>query len=382
LPRKAKSSDTSDSEGIESALLEQGEETSSGRRRSRSTETKGRGAFWVSSGSDLMDIVVGGGRGYGYETGLVVVLESDSGHGKSFAGHEIIAAAYHKHKDKCKWQYQDVESGCTFDSKTLYGVEIMPPRVEDRVRPQTVEDCLNEIVIFGEKIKEDEFGIIVVDSIDGLLSTDTKERVDKRANLYAKGKDLDEGSYGMQKAKFLSQEFFPTINALAERKNLLIIIMAQYREAAGQYGAKKVLSNGKALPYYPHIRVKFLKKEEIEIKGRAIGAVIQAETVKMKGPAPFRKCNVVLHYSRGIDNTTTNIDYLYDLRTAERAELKKSASEQMLAWDDKEMNRLDLIRYIEDNNQDVMLTKAVHEKWEAEEAEAAKQLEGRKSRYA
>jgi hypothetical protein len=276
--------------------------------------------------------------------------------------------------------YLDVESGATINSKHLYGFEIMPPNVEDRVRPKTVEEALNEIVLFGNKMKKDEFGIVILDSLDGLLAENTQERVEKRASLYAKGKEFDEGSYGMAKAKFLSQEFFPTINALAEEKNLLIIIMAQYREAQGQYGSKKVLSNGKALPYYPHVRVKFVKKDEIEIKGRAIGAVLQAETTKMKGPRPFRNCYVTLHYSRGIDNTATNIDYLYDLRTAERGELKKVA-DNPLTWDDQELTRDALIRYIEENDLESELSKRVHEKWEAEEAQAAKPLEGRKSRY-
>lgn len=380
MPRKAVSSDISTNED-QNAPAKKGLEGESPLGENTSNSTKGRGEFWISSGSDLMDIIVGGGRGYGFETGLVCLFESDSGSGKTFVGHEVIASAYHEYKNKCEWLYLDCESGSTIDSKQLYGFEVMPPNVEDRIRPKTVEECLNEIIIFGNKKKKNNFGIIIVDSIDGLLSEDTQNRVEKRASLYSKGKEYDEGSYGMAKAKFLSQEFFPTINALAEEKNILIIIMAQYREAQGQYGSKKVLSNGKALPYYPHIRVKFVKKEEIEIKGRTIGAVIQAETTKMKGPRPFRSCYVVLHYSRGIDNTATNIDYLYDLRTVERGELKKSAIEGTLTWDDQELTRSDLIRYVERNNLEKELSKRVHAKWEEEEAKAMKELEGRKNRY-
>ena len=379
MPRKAKSEDTGIKEEIEASLT-QGAGVTKAKKSTSSSAT--RGVAWISSGSDLMDIVVGGGRGYGYETGLVVLFESDSGHGKSFMGHEAIAAGYHRYKEKCKWLYLDVESGATFDSKALYGVEIMPPNVEDRSRPETIEDCLNEIVLFGDKVKEGEFGIVVVDSIDGLLSEDTKKRINDRASAYSKEKEFDKGSYGMAKAKFLSQEFFPTINALAERKNLLIILMAQYREAQGQYGPKKVLSNGKALPYYPHIRLKFLKKEEIEIKGRPIGAVLEVTTVKMKGPRPFRHCYIVLHYTRGVDNILTSIDYLYDLRTAERGELKKSAEEKPLKFEEVELPRLELARHIETNNLESKLKRMVLDKWEDEEDAAMKQLEGRKAKYA
>jgi RecA/RadA recombinase len=378
LPRKAKSDDTEIKEEIAAVVMQEGEGS---KATKRTTSTKGRGAYWISSGSDLMDEVVGGGRGLGYETGLVVVFESDSGHGKSFAGHEVVAAAYHKYKEKCKWLYLDVESGATFDSKALYGFEIMPPNVEDRSRPQTIEDCLNEIVLFGNKIKDKEFGVVIIDSIDGLMAEEMQDRVQNRATAYSKEKEFDKGSYGMQKAKFLSQEFFPTVNALAEKKNLLIIIMAQYREAQGQYGAKKVLSNGKAMPYYPHIRVKFLKKNEIEIKGRPIGAVLQVETTKMKGPRPYRHCYVVLHYTRGIDNVLTNIDYLYDLRTADRGDLKKGAEEKALPFEEVSLPRLELAKYIEQNNLEGRLSRKVLDMWEDEEEQAMKQLEGRKARY-
>lgn len=376
MPRKAKSNEDSTSEEIEATILKGG-----GSRGQKPSDTA-RGAFWVNSGSDLMDLVVGGGRGLGYETGMSVLFEASSSAGKSFLAHEVIASAYHKYKEKCKWLYLDVESGCTFDSKALYGIEIMPANVGDRKRPTTLEDCHAEIMNFGETVKSGEFGIVVVDSLDGLMSEDTEERVSERARLYAKGKEYDKGSFGMQKAKYLSQEFFPSVNAMVEKKNILLILVSQYRESAGQYGPRNVISGGKALTFYTHARVKFQKKEEIEIKGRTLGAVISVETVKMKGPRPYRNCLITIFYTRGIDNVTSNVDYLYDLRTAERGELKKNAEEKELKWKDQVLTREALIRYIEEHNEEEELSAAVREKWEAEEIQAAKMLEGRKTRYA
>jgi RecA/RadA recombinase len=383
LPKKAQSENTTTNE--ENNVLE--EKTGQGvdslvSSNSDTKKEKGRGAYWISSGSDLMDEVVGGGRGSGYETGMSILFEANSSAGKSFLAHEVIASAYHRYKDKCKWLYLDCESGCTFDSKALYGVEIMPPNVSERKRPSTIEDCFAEIKLFGESKKDDEFGIVVIDSIDGLTSEDTETRSEERVKQYSKGKDFDKGSYGMAKAKFLSQEFFPLLNEMVERKNILLIIVAQYRQAAGQYGPKTTISNGDAIKFYPHARVKFTKKEEIEVKGRSVGAVIEVQTIKMKGPRPYRSCYITMHYTRGIDNVTTNIDYLYDLRTAERGELKKAAETNLLDWDGNMLTRQQLIRYIEDNNLERELRKRVSLRWEEEEAIAGKLLEGRKNRYA
>lgn len=341
-----------------------------------------RGAYWVSSGSDLMDLVVGGGRGMGYETGMSIIFEANSSAGKSFLAHEVIAAAYHKYGPKFKWEYLDCESGCTFDSRVMWGVEVMPPAVEDRKRPETIEECFSTIMAFLNKLEGDEFGVLIVDSIDGLLSEAGDDRANKRVEAFEKGKEFDEKSYGMEKAKYLSQEFWPKINSEIEKKNCILIGVSQYREAQGQYGSVKKISNGQAITYYPHARVKFTKKNDIVVKGRAIGAVIEVETIKMKGPWPYRSCFVTLYFTKGIDNTATNIDYLFDFRTKERGELSKT-SQTGLSWKEgmDKMDRETMIRYVEENNLEGELRDRVIVRWYEEEKEAAKQLEGRKSRY-
>ena len=379
MPRKAKSDDTGTREEIEASLT-QGAGRTKAKKGTSSSAT--RGVAWISSGSDLMDEVVGGGRGLGYETGMSVLFEAMSSAGKSFLAHEVIASAYHKYKEKCKWLYLDVESGCTFDSKQLYGVEIMPVNVEDRKRPETIEDCFSEIMLFGETIKEGEIGIAVVDSIDGLLSEETETAADERVKNYKKGSDKNDGLRGQQKALFLSRIFWPKINSMIEKKNILLIVVSQYRQAAGQYGPRNTISNGEAIKFYVHARVKFRKVNEIEVSGRPIGAVVEVSTVKLKGPRPYRSCPFILYYSRGVDNIETSIDYLYDLRTAKECDFKKGSEEKLLKFEDVELNRHDLIRHIEQGKLESKLKRMVLDKWEDEEDAAMKPLEGRKSRYA
>ena len=339
-----------------------------------------RKSIWIPSGSDLIDLVVGGGRGRGYEAGQVINVCANSGQGKSFMCCEIIANAYAKYKNKCKWVYDDCESGFTFDTKGLYGIEIIPNNPQEVVRSPTIEKCYTNVLTFLQDLKDDEFGIYVIDSIDGLVSDEIEDMTDERMKAHKAGKDYDKGSYQGGKPKFLSSQFLPTVAREAEKKNCLVIIVSQLRDnvGGGLYAPKDRVSNGRALLFYSHARVWYTTKQTIEHKDKAIGVVLSITTKKLKGPRPYRDCLVSLHFRRGIDNVGSNIDYLYDTRTPDRGELKKRA---VAEWDGVEYSRDDLIAYIEENNLEDELSRRVIEKWETAEEEAEKEVDVRKKRF-
>lgn len=342
-----------------------------------------RGAVWISSGSDLVDLVVGGGRGYGYESGMVINIPGPSGGSKTFQACEIVANAYHRYKEKLKWVYDDCESGFTFDTKALYGFEIMPFKPEDRTRSKTIQDAFGNIMTFLDSIKPEEFGIYVLDSLDGLVSDEIEDQVEDRLEAHKKGKTYDKGSYQGEKPKFLSSVFLPKIAERAETKNCLIIITSQLRDnvGGGMYAPKDRVSNGRALLFYCHARIWVKEMERIERGNRVIGSVVHVTTKKVKGPRPFRECMMLLYFQYGVDNIGTNVDYLYELRSMKTGELLSAASKELL-WDGvASANRDALIRYIEENNLERELTARVVNKWEDEEKEASKIIEGRKARF-
>ena len=319
--------------------------------------------IWISTGCDLMDLAVGGGRGYGYPAGKIINIVGDKSSGKSFLATELVASAYHQYGDKLKFVYDDCESGFTFDTLNLYGFEILPVKEEDRFKSKTVQELYSNVRTFLDKIKSDEFGIYVVDSLDGLSSDEIEELANKRYNAFKKGKDFDKGSYRMESAKFLSQEFFKTLADDIQEKNVLLVFISQIRYNIDFFSFEKYSRNGgKALDFYAYAVIWLATMGKLKVKNTPVGVIVKAKITKLKAPRPFRECTFSLLFDYGLDNIGSSLDFLYDLR-GERGELLKSA--QSIKWDDNDpYDRKSLISYIEDNNLQPELRKRVIRKWE------------------
>lgn len=341
-----------------------------GRPKKEQTEdtVKDKGTFYFTTGSTLLDLVVGGGErigfGRGYEAGTIARDWGDSSSSKSFKACELIAANYYKYKDKFKWVYDDCESGFKFDTKSLYGFEIMPQNIEDRFHSKTVEDWYCNLRIFLKSLKDDEIGIYVLDSLDGLSSKELNERGDERLKAYEKGKEFDQGSYQMGSAKFLSQEFFRTLSSDLQDKKCLLYVISQERDnvGGGMYAPKNKASGGRAIRFFETVRIHTKARKKIEKSDLPIGVVVEIDAEKVRNPRPFRKCTIPIYFTYGMDNIGANIDYLYDLRGDSGELLKKSEG---IKWDEEELSRDNLIKYIESNHLQEELEKRVVDKWES-----------------
>lgn len=310
-----------------------------------SRKKKGEKLFYPT-GCDLLDLEVGGGKGYGYEAGHIINIVGDKSSGKTGIAIEQIAAVKSVFKDRFRHKYNDAESGCTFDTKDIYGFEL------DRERSDTVEDWYNNTRQFLESLKKNEIGICVLDSLDGLSSMEMQKRADDRYKAFQKNKEFKDGSYQMGKAKFLSQEFFPDIGKLIEDKNAFLIIISQTRDKIGSMFKAKTRAGGKALDFYCHTILWLREICKIENKNRIVGILVEALTKKNKTARPFRKCRFIFLFDYGIDNIGSNVDFLFDLRTEEKGELKKSA--KRLQWEEKEIKEINIkniITFLRENEE-------------------------------
>lgn len=321
------------------------------------------------TGSELLDVLVGGGEGPGYPLGKIINIVGDKSSGKSYSLCEIIASAHYKYKDKFKWVYDDCESGFTFNTKKLYGFEIMPEDVKKRIKSPTVEEAYCNIRNFFEKLKDDEFGVYGVDSLDGLDSKEGKKLSDEQFNSFKKRKENNNekeeklaGSYRMGKAKYLSQTFFPGLADLIEKKNGMLVIVSQVRTNLDPFSFEKYSrAGGKALDFYCHTVLWLANVNKILARGIPIGITVKAKNTKSKTPRPYRECYLKLFFEYGLDDITTNIDYLYDFLTPKGQLIKNPKGE----WNEVSMNRKELIDYVEKNNLQKELRKKVRDKWEA-----------------
>lgn len=373
------SSVSSMSGGIENTKGEPSFSESQSVENKKDTTTKGE--IWLPIGSTLLDLVVGAGRGMGHEAGQLINLVSESQGGKTALCNEAIANAYHQFKDKFKWVYDGTcESGNTFNTVGLYGIEIIPKK--GAVKSKTIQEAYCNIMEFLKDLGKDEFGIYVLDSIDAITSDEVEDISEERMKAHKNGKDYDKGSYQGQKPKFLSSEFLPKVASLAEEKNCLVIIVSQLRDniGGGLYSPKDKVSNGRALLFYCSSRIWLKTKAEIERAGRQIGTIVEAETRKARGPKPYRKCFYIFYYEYGIDDVGGNIDFLYNLRTEGKGELAKRAANEVI-WDGVAYSREDLIGHIEANGLESELKRRTIEAWDALETEASKETSSRKKRF-
>jgi len=342
----------------------------------------------------------------------------------TFLACEIVAASYYKYKKDFDftWCYDDAESGFTFDTKKLYGIEIIPENEEERRKSRTVEEFFCNYLDFLKNLKKNQFGIYIMDSLDGLSSKEIQERSDKRFKAYKAGKEFDKGSYQMGTPKFLSQEFFKNVTEMTESKHALLIIISQTRDKIDSMFKEQTRSGGKALDFYAHtvLWLSTLTKDKRKGSDRVIGVTIKAHAKKSKTARPYRSCFASLIFDYGMDNIGSNIDFLYDLRDIrgdikgaseivwekgeqeinnqnlkafllennlydEYQEDKKENKTKMLDWTlskiegelankfnsifGKTMSKIELVQYIEEKNLQSELTRRVREKWEQLENE-------------
>ena len=321
------------------------------------------------TGSELLDVLVGGGEGPGYPLGKIINIVGDKSSGKTFLTCEIVAASHYKYLDKLKWVYDDCESGFSHNTKKLYGFPIMPLDEKKRIKSPTVEEAYCNIRNFFEKLSNDEYGIYIIDSLDGLDSKEGKKLSDEQFNSFKKRKENNNekeeklaGSYRMGKAKYLSQTFFPGLADLIERKNGMLVIVSQVRTNLDPFSFEKYSrAGGKALDFYCHTVLWLANVNKILAKGIPIGITVKAKNTKSKTPRPYRECYIKLFFEYGLDDITTNIDYLYDFLTPKGQLIKNPKGE----WNEVSMNRKELIDYVEKNNLSKELRKKVRDKWEA-----------------
>jgi RecA/RadA recombinase len=330
-------------------------------------------SVYYKTGCTLMDLAVGGSKGvFGFQGGKWVNLVGDASAGKSLLCLETIIASKYKYKDDLKVFYDDTENGFTFDVEGRYGAIGLEMKPEGTVDSETVEEMSCQFTNFLNSIGKGEKGIYTVDSLDGLADNAAIEMDTDRQKAFDKGQEFDKQSYQMGLQKFLSQQYFKNKHGLLDDKNALCIITSQVRQnvGGGLYGPKFVRAGGKAMDLYANYIIWLKTLQHIEKNGTKIGAVVHAKVTKAKVARPYREIIYTVMFDYGIDDIASNLDYLYDLRSAKTGELLKKADK--IVWDDEDPVDHDaMIAYIEDNHLQKELKARTIAKWEEHEASIA-----------
>lgn len=323
------------------------------------------------TGCTLLDLVT-----MEYPFGKIINIVGDSSSGKTLLAVETINAARQAFGDKVKWLYDDAERGFSFDTNLLYGFDIFEDSIDpDFEMSNSVEEFSVNVDNTLKKVKDDEFLIYVLDSLDSLSSEAELERQEERVKAKEEGKSLSIGTYAMEKQKFFS-EFFRVMTGKIYDKKCLVLVISQVRSNIGvMFGKKYVRSGGKALDFYAYINLWLAVAEKHETKGRVTGVTIKAKTEKAKIARPYRECFIDIIFDYGVDDITSNINFLYDLLTPQG---KRKSKKTKVEWDGTEYTIPALVAHIEDNNLEDELKQRTIDAWEEiEEAIATKRTKKR-----
>jgi len=270
-----------------------------------------REAEFFGSGCTLLDCVLGGG----YSLGHIVNIVGDKSTGKTLLAIEASANFAQKYDGPITYN----ESEAAFDERYAALLGLPTKRLRLVRNCSTVEDVFEDMQRVIDKQPKGKPGLYILDSLDAL-----SDRAELKRNL-------DEGSYGMEKPKLMSRLFRQLVQQLASCR-ITVIIVSQVRSAIGvKFGRKTTRSGGRALDFYASQIIYLAQKGALSRTARgqkrATGIVIKVKCDKSKVGLPFRDCEFPILFGFGIDDVAASLDWLGEVKGfAEAGLTAKSAS--------------------------------------------------------
>lgn len=248
---------------------------------------------FISSGSKWLDLALGGG----WAEGRVANIVGDKSTGKTLLCIEAAANFAMKYK-KGNIRYREAEAA--FDQSYAKALGMPVDRIDFGDPLETVEDMFEDLtrVIKGAKGPE----LYICDSLDALTDRGEMDR------------DIDQATFGAEKAKKLSQLFRRQIRDL-ERKHISVIIVSQIRDKMNaMFGRKVTRTGGRALDFYAS-HVLFLAHigrvtQTIKGQKRAVAIKVKAMVDKNKVGLPFREAEFKIRFGYGIDDAESCLAFL------------------------------------------------------------------------
>ena len=324
----------------------------------------------LPSGCTLLDLCMGGGFPFGKNTNIV----GDRSAGKTILTCKILVNGKKKYGDSLQHVYDDSENGFSFTDEVTEGYHI---RDQEDYRSDTVEELKDNLKKKVEELSPAEKLIYVVDTVEGLQSEEELNHEEAKRKARETGKEI-KGSYGGQKAAHMNQILK---SKHIQQSNVMSIFVSQTRDKIGvTFGSVKTRHCEKALEFYSsiilYLRVAREIKKTVKKKEYQIGSIIEIAVKKNKVIGSRFKPLIIMRDGIGIDNTDTNVCFLFDLIDGHLA-IKEQIKETFNEVEFK--SRTKLIEYIEENDLEPMLDELVAEKWKSIIEELAPK--GRKNSY-
>lgn len=253
---------------------------------------------FIRSGCTVLDQILGGG----WPLGRVANIVGDKATGKTLLAIEAMANFAIQYPNG-KIRYFEAEAAFSPNYAAALGLPVDRVEMARSSESSTVEDVYEDLSAFLQKLNGAP-GLYILDSLDAL--SDEAEM----------GRDFSEASYGMGKAKQMSQ-LFRRITGKVENSKVCLIIISQTRANIGvTFGKKYTRSGGSALDFYASQIIYLAHVGEIgrTVNGvkRTVGVEVKVRCTKNKISLPFRSGGFPIIFSFGIEDVTACISWLED----------------------------------------------------------------------
>lgn len=275
---------------------------------------------FIHTGCHLLNCVLGGG----YPLGRVVNIVGDKSTGKTLLAIEACANFKRQYPNGIIF-YNEAEAA--FDEGYAEALGMPVNDIEFSEDCFTVEDVFEELEHVLKTTDDKTPGLYILDSLDALSDRAEQKR------------DIDEGTYGAQKAKKMSELFRRLVKDLG-KKNICTMVISQVRDDIGAtFGRKVKRSGGRAMDFYASqvlylAHLGYIHKTRRKIK-RPVGVKIKAKCDKNKVSMPFRECEFQIRFGFGVDDVRASVDWLKEIGRLQDANLKESELKEFLAETDQ-----------------------------------------------
>lgn len=280
---------------------------------------------FIKTGCKVLDLALGGG----WAEGRVANIVGDKSTGKTLLCIEAAANFVQKHPNG-RILYRECEAA--FDTKYAQALGMPIDHVDFGEPIETIEELFADLL---EAVKSKKPTLYIVDSLDALSDRSEMER------------DMDQGSYGAEKAKKLSQLFRRLVRQMAS-SNLTLMIVSQVRSRIGiGFGRNTTRSGGRALDFYAS-QVIYLQhigtvKKMVGTIKRPVAINLRAKVDKNKISLPMREADFTLQFGYGIDDLGSCVEFLKQAKSLRMIEVEDRESKAYV----REVNALDAKDYRE-----------------------------------